>query len=216
MKLERTNILKGYNLLLYFTGSMLMNEPTDECITDFWISGNIKKLPVSSSNPRFLKAASILRDSCKDKDTCRKMLSDDYKRMFEEEGSQFAPAYASAYLTVIKNSNRIRIEISKFYKTYGWVSPHPEKSEDHLGIELLFLTKLIDRYVSLDDNPCRREMSKEICRFIDNYILSWVPEWVGDIEEYANTICFKGIGILIHACIEDIKGLMSDSEEQLS
>ena len=51
MNNQENNILKGYNMLLYFAGSMIMYEPSEECIVDFWTNGVLKKLPVSSSNP---------------------------------------------------------------------------------------------------------------------------------------------------------------------
>ncbi len=70
LKVENS-VLKGYNMLLYFAGSMVMYEPDEECVIDFWSKGILKALPVRSSNPRFMEAASQLRDSCKDKDTCR-------------------------------------------------------------------------------------------------------------------------------------------------
>ena len=72
---ENHNILKGYNLLLYFAGSMIMYEPNEECIVDFWKQGILTKLPVSSSNPNFAKAASQLRESCIDKSFCLKKLT---------------------------------------------------------------------------------------------------------------------------------------------
>ena len=45
-------------MLFYFAGSMIMHEPSEECIVDFWEKGILKNLPVSSSNPNFVKAAS--------------------------------------------------------------------------------------------------------------------------------------------------------------
>jgi uncharacterized protein YqgQ len=68
------NILKGYNLLLYFAGSMIMYEPIEECVVDFWKQGILAKLPVSSSNPNFARAASLLRESCSDKSLCLERL----------------------------------------------------------------------------------------------------------------------------------------------
>ena len=50
-------------------------------------------------------------------------------------------------------------------------------------------------------------MSKEIRRFINYHILSWVPEWNKKIQIHANTLSFKGIGNLILACSEDIFAL---------
>jgi TorA maturation chaperone TorD len=82
-------------------------------------------------------------------------------------------------------------------------------ADDHLGIELLFLTRLLEKYLSLDDDPCCSEMRKEIRRFIDQHILSWIPEWNNDIRKHAHTLCYKGIGTMIYACAEDIYGLLA-------
>ena len=48
------------------------------------------------------------------------------------------------------------------------------------------------------------EMRKEIRRFINHHILSWIREWNKKIQIYSNTLSFKGIGNLILACSEDV------------
>ncbi len=207
---EKKNVLKAYNLLLYFAGSMIMNEPTEECIVDFWTSGKLKELPITSSNPRFILAASALRESCYDKSMCRQKIADDFFRLFELKGVPLAPAYASLYLA----RNGITAEpdesVGNFYRTYGWTIGFTDRiPEDHLGIELLFLTRLVEKYLLLDDDPCRLEMKKEIRRFIDQHLLTWVPSWNKDIQEHSMTHCYKGIGTLIHASIEDLHGILS-------
>jgi len=207
---ESKNVLKAYNLLLYFAGSMIMSEPTEECIIDFWTSGNLRKLPVSSSNPRFIKAASTLRESCTDKSECKQSISDDFFRLFEVNGAPLAPAYESVYMTKQADPVKRISPVSDFYKNYGWdTGLRKNVSDDHLGIELLFLTRLVENYLALEDDACKREMKSEIRRFIDQHILSWVPEWNKDIQEYSMTVCYKGIGTLIHASVEDLYGILS-------
>jgi TorA maturation chaperone TorD len=200
------NILKGYNMLLYFAGSMIMNEPSDECIVDFLRNGILKNLPVLSINPNFIKAASLLRNSCEDKDVCGKMVREDYNRLFARKDLTLAPAFETLY-----NKNRFlesgqqAASVTDFYNSYGWISKYKGRiNDDHLGIELLFLTLLIDKYLVLDDEACRVEMRNEIRRFIDFHLLSWVSEWNKKIQAHSNTLCFKGIGTLILACAEDI------------
>ena len=211
---DHNNLLKGYNMLLYFAGSMIMSEPTDECVIDFWTKGILKKLPVSSSNPRFIKAASILRDSCKDTDTCRKRLAEDFYRLFAVTGLPLAPAQASIYLAR-EETKRIPVQnVSEFYRSYGWESAsHRKLPEDHLGLELLFLTSMIDDYLQLDDDPCFREMKKEIHRYIEQQLLSWIPMWNTDVQEYAYTYCYKGVANLLYACIEDLYDIMDNKGE---
>jgi len=206
---QQHNILKGYNMLLYFAGSMIMYEPSEECITDFWTNGVLKNLPVSSTNPNFIKAASQLRESCIDKNICGKMLHEDYLRLFSKNDSTLAPAYESLYNKYSQEAGNLEAEVSEFYNSYGWESKFKGKiKDDHLSVELLFLTLLIDKYLVLDDEACRGEMEKEIRRFIDQHILSWIPEWNKLVQVYSNTLCFKGIGTLILACTEDIFSIL--------
>jgi Uncharacterized component of anaerobic dehydrogenases len=205
-KSHNHNILKGYNMLFYFAGSMIMHEPSEECIVDFWEKGILKSLPVSSSNPNFVKAASQLRDSFADKTLFGKLLHEDFLRLFTKQLPALAPAYESKYHNQISDcSGYNSSSVTEFYNSYGWQSKFKGKIEDdHLGIELLFLTLLIDKYLLFDDEACRGEMRKEIRRFIHYHILSWVPEWNNKVQIHANTLSFKGIGNLILACSEDI------------
>lgn len=187
-----------------------MHEPSEECITDFWTKGILKNLPVSSSNPKFVKAASQLRDSCVDKTICGKILREDYIRLFARQELPLAPAYESLYQNIGQHfSSSDSVSVTEFYNSYGWESKFKSKiKDDHLGIELLFLTILVEKYLVLDDDACRIEMRKEIRRFIDQHILSWVPEWNKKVQAHSNTLCFKGIGTLILACSEDIFTLL--------
>jgi|PlaIllAssembly_1097288.scaffolds.fasta_scaffold08466_4 TorA maturation chaperone TorD len=205
---ENHNILKGYNLLLYFAGSMIMYEPVEECVVDFWKQGILAKLPVSSSNPNFAKAASQLRESCSDKSICLERLHEDYNRLFATGGSSLAPAIESFYT----NGSESGQSVSGFYDSYGWKSKLKGKiNDDHLGMELLFLTLLVEKYLVLDDQACVSEMRNEIRRFIDEHIFSWIRRWNSKMQEFANTLCYKGIATLIFACVEDIYSLCNNS-----
>lgn len=198
MEKDNKNLLKAYNMLLYFAGSMLMNEPTEECILDFWSSGSLKKLPVRSNNPRFINASSQLRMEDNSRDKIRKDLINDYRLLFTGEKSSLAPPYESYYHTPHE-------VVTDFYSTYGWnFNIKSGSNDDHAGTELLFLTKLIDKYIQLDDEPCREVMKTEIRRFIDQHLLSWIPAWNFNVQENASTNVYKGIGNLIQASLEDI------------
>lgn len=204
------NLLKGYNMLLYFTGSMIMYEPTRECVTDFFSGSLLRQFPVSSSNPSFMKAASLLRESCTDRDQCRMDLIKDFRRLFSPEGPRLAMPLASLHAaTILKNT--IPDNPVEFYDSYGWRARKKYSvPEDHLGIELLFLTVLVDKYMQLDDEPCRCEMRKEIVRFISTHLDPWMRGWNESVQLNANTIYYKGIGNLLVACVEDLNGIFSD------
>lgn len=210
---NRKNLLKGYNMLLYFAGSMIMNEPVEECIVDFWHKGILKTLPVSSTNPRFIEAASQLRNSCKDKTVCKTELQKDFRRLFRGEGLPLAAPEKSAYTDTILENAAGREKVSDFYNSYGWNKRSSYKTaDDNLGLELLFVTLLVDRYTSFDDEACRSEMASEIRRFIRDHIMSWLPAWHQRVQETAGTMCYKGIATLIYASCEDIYNMMGNPE----
>jgi TorA maturation chaperone TorD len=211
IKKQSHNILKGYNMLLYFAGSMVMYEPNEECIVDFWQQGIIKKLPVASTNPNFALAAAQLSSSCNDKALCLKGLKEDYLRLFDGHGLPLAPAYESIY-SVKGNNGLTRNHVSEFYDSYGWISKYRGKvNDDHLGVELLFLTILVEKYLALDDHVCMVEMRSEIRRFIDEHILNWLGKWNLKMQEHANSLSYKGISTLIYACVEDIYSICDNN-----
>jgi len=206
------NLLKGYNLLLYFAGSMIMYEPTEECITDFFSDGIMKKMPVSSNNPRFMKAVSVLREVCTDREGCRKSLISDYNRLFSSDGQMLAIPRKSAYRMYQNSSSEG--SVNEFYNSYGWRSISRAKvPDDHLGLELLFLTKLIDKYLQFDDEPCRVEMKKEISRFIGEHIITWIPEWNSKMQKNAESVYYRGIANLAHGSIEDLYLIFEDQSK---
>jgi putative dimethyl sulfoxide reductase chaperone len=209
------NTLKGYNMLFYFAGSMIMHEPSEECIVDFWERGILKNLPVSSLNPNFVMAASQLRASFVDKTTFAKSLHDDFLRLFAKQLPGLALPFESRYSNNKSDKTGNHSSgVTEFYESYGWKSKFKGKiDDDHLGIELLFLTLLIDKYLMLDDEACRGELRNEIRRFIHYHILSWVPKWNNEVQANSNTLSFKGIANLIQACSEDIYVLLGQKSE---
>jgi TorA maturation chaperone TorD len=212
---NQNSLLKAYNMLLYFAGSMVMNEPVEECVVDFWSNGILKALPVKSSNPRFIEAASQLRESCQDKTLCSKILQDDFKRLFAYSEVPLAPPRKSDYTDITLQNLTGTEGVTDFYNSYGWEKRSKYNiPDDNLGMELLFLTLLNDRYIALDDSACRTEMRKEIRRFVDLHIMSWLPEWYSRMQEYAGTLCYKGIATLIFASCEDIYSLLDDTNSE--
>lgn len=207
---DRNSILKGYNLLLYFAGSMIMYEPTEECFSDFWSNGILRNLPVSSRNPRFMKAASQLRSSCGNSDLCQPVLRDDFNRLFSDKGPLLAPPFKSYYKDKLTDRQTANESVTDFYNTYGWrFRSGYNIVDDHLGVEVIFLTLLSDKLAAFDDGPCIREMKNEIRRFIADHLLSWLPEWNRLVQKNAQSLSYKGIANLIYAACEDIYGFMS-------
>jgi len=185
---------------------MVMFDPPIECIQDFWTNGILRNLPVSSRNPRFIKAASQLRESIADDMSSYERMKVDYIALFTDRNDPLAPPFESSFG---KNSEEAMKketpDVIEFYNSYGWVSKFRKQiPDDHVGVELLFLTLMVEKYLEFDDEACHTEMKNEIRRFIDKHLSSWIPEWNKKVQLYARTLSYKGIGTLIQACIEDI------------
>jgi putative dimethyl sulfoxide reductase chaperone len=207
---HKENLLKAYSMLLYFSGSMVMFEPVEECIIEFWRNGILKRLPVTSKNPRFVEAAADLHLSCDDPATCLTALREDYLRLFTGAGTMLAPPYESVFLSDEHLMfDKQTIEVREFYRTYGWKSRFEGKvPDDHLGTEILFINLMVDKYFSLDDQACRREMRNEMIRFIEGHPLRWIGAWQEMVNTHSETRCFRGISKLLHASLEDMTEIL--------
>lgn len=219
MKVENrhNDILKGYTMLLYFAGSMITYEPSEECIADFWKNGIVRNLPVKSTNPNFIRAAAQLRDSTEKREFLGKKLRDDFLRLFSGAGEELAPPFESAFseagYSVDSQSNE---SVSEFYNAYGWKPGlRARLHDDHLGVELLFLNKMIEQYLQLDDNACQSAMRSEIHRYIRKHLMSWIPDWNNSIQKSSETAGYKGIGSLIVACSEDLSSMFEEGEDTI-
>lgn len=215
---KQPNVLKGYNMLLYFAGTMIMFDPSQECINDFWSKGILKSLPVLSHNPRFIMAASQLHQSVGDRDSSVLKMREDYLALFTGTGNPFAPPFESVYRSKDHLMfDKQTAEVREFYRSYGWESKFKGSiPDDHLGIELLFLTLMVEKYLEFEDEACNSEMRNEIRRFIDQHLMSWIPEWNEHVQKHSKTISYKGIATLILACIEDINSLMNRGKDHLN
>lgn len=207
---DNDNILKGYSMLLYFAGSLILNEPQEDCINDLASSNMFWKMPLKSNNPDYIIATSFLHHINDTMEIDYHEIKNDYLTLFGEKDKPLAPPYKSVYLSDEHLTNHKQAATLKhIYKTYGWHSPACGKiHEDHLGIELLFLNLLIEKYFDMDDGICKKEIKTDIKKFIKNHLASWVSDWNRDIQKNASSNLYRGIGYLVTACISDIKSIV--------
>jgi TorA maturation chaperone TorD len=203
---EKGNLLKAYSMMLYFAGIMTLYEPNEECIREFWTGGMLRNLPVMSRNPLFLSAAADLRDSCDDPELCINDIQEDYLHLFTGTTRMLAPPYESVHLSKEHLMfDKQTLEVREFYNTYGWkFALEGNVPDDHIGTEILFVNLMIEKFLELDDEACRREMRNEIGRFINRHPLNWAAKWKDMVVANSSTSCFKGIAKLVVASLEDI------------
>lgn len=202
---ENNDILKGYSMLLYFSGSFILNEPMESCIKDFANGDLFRKMPISSNNPNYILASSFLNNISSKSPVSYDEILADYLTLFGLSGIPQAPPFESYYCKEPASSKEMIPEVHYTYQAYGW---QPETAEsvphDHLGIELQFLNLMLEKYHEIEDGVCHMELSKDIKKFIDNHLRPWLSEWNAKMQEHAISDFYKGIAFLVVACVQDV------------
>ncbi|MBS0010704.1 MAG: molecular chaperone TorD family protein [Bacteroidales bacterium] len=200
------NFFTAYNMMLSFAGSFILYQPETDCISDLIAMDLFRKLPVESDNPKFIRAASYLRKIDSEHPLDYDEIIKDHLELFGGKGKAVAPPYSSVYMSKDNTMNgNVSLEVRKVYNSYGWKSSFEGNiPDDHLGIELQFISLLLNKYPELEDEICRKEIRKDLIRFVEAYIHPWINKWNRSVQEYSESDFYKGIGYLTVAAVEDI------------
>jgi TorA maturation chaperone TorD len=80
-------------------------------------------------------------------------------------------------------------EVQDFYQDVGLEIRNPEINADHIGAELNFLAVL---YGKMNGDPEKRLYYMDIAkRFLDEHLMSWIPQFTLDMEEAADFALYK-------------------------
>jgi TorA maturation chaperone TorD len=207
---QNEQLFTAYSVMFYFTGSIITIEPDKDGLPEFCSSGLLRNLPVSSRNPDFTKAYEFFKAPCKEHGNCNKNVSEYYTRLFaNRELSSSWPAESAWPSENDRILTLMHGTIEGFYSKYSFFPDNDRQlPSDHLGIELLFLNKLISCYLNAQDQMQKETIRKDIISFSESHLLNWLPAWVKSVTENSKTKCFKGIAHLILASVEDVKSLL--------
>lgn len=206
---ENSDILKGYSMLLYFAGSFILNEPSEDCIKDIAGGDLFRKMPIKSKNPNYIMASSFLNNINKKSVQDYDEILADYLTLFGTSGYAQAPPCESFYSQNGKVKQEIIPDVHYTYNAYGWKpAPSGNVPEDHLGIELQFLNLMIEKTYEIEDGICRNELSKDTKKYIDNHLRPWLSEWNRKMQANAISNFYKGIGFLVLGCVQDVYHLV--------
>jgi len=211
------NFFAAYGMMLSFAGSFILYEPHTGCISDLIEMDLLKKLPIESDNPKFIKAASYLREIDPSHPMDYDKIINDHLELFGGKGKAKATPYSSVYMSSDHIMNdTLSIQVRKIYNAYGWKSQLEGKvPDDHLGIELQFINLLLSKYPELEDGVCKNEISKDLIKFIYNYINPWINKWNRCVQDNAESNFYKGIAYLTVACIEDIYSTLTGKNRDI-
>jgi len=135
----------------------------------------------------------------------------EYTELFIGPGVQKAPPWESFYRT----NKRLffgqpTYEMKEILYKYGLESKKKGRQpEDHIGIELLFISVLTEQLhkVELEEQI---SIIKEQITFIDNHLLTWIPELCNDAKEHGSVGFYGGLIELVWGTLLWDKELLAE------
>ena len=130
----------------------------------------------------------------------------DYTRLFIGVGKVLAPPYESVYFGEERLLFQERtLEVREWYKRFGleaekkYVEP-----DDHIGLELLFLSHLASLGIQSLENGDQTEFNKLLDaqrEFLKKHPGTWALTWCGLVEMNARTDFYKGLAHLTRGAL---------------
>ncbi len=202
-------LLQAYTALFLFLGSSVSMAPGESGLPHLCDIGLLRNLPVNSSNNRFAAASRLLKSPCPFKQQCHLAVGDNYRSLLA--GSESAGAFpaASNWANPGMPAEAHYHELCGLYHRYGYSRAEDcGLAPDHLGIQLLFINLLIEKYLTEDDFEIRAMIGKDLLGFITNEMLNWLPRWSEAVAENSRTKCYTGISGLIIGGLEDVRDIL--------
>jgi TorA maturation chaperone TorD len=206
-------LLQAYTAMFMFLGGSVSLSPEESDLPNLCDSGMLRNLPVESNNIKYLEASRLLRSPCPFKQKCRLTVDDNYKALLAADKN--SPAYPAAshwFNPGTDNSEHHRM-LSEVYGRYGYCRTEEcDMEADHLGIQLLFVNLLIEKYLTEDDYEIKEMIRKDLVTFIKDEMLTWLPRWAERVSEKSVTKCYTGISGLIIGSLEDVKDILRNQK----
>lgn len=206
-------LLQAYNAMFMFLGGSVSLSPEESGLPGLCDSGMFRNLPVDSNNMKYTEASRLLRSPCQSKQQCRLTMSDNYKTLLSTDINSPAYPAASHWFNPGTATGEHHLMLSEVYGKYGYCRTlECDMEADHLGIQLLFVNLLIEKYLTEDDNEIKEMIRKDLVTFIKEQMLTWVPRWAEKVSERSVTKCYTGISGLIVGGLEDVKDILRNQK----
>jgi TorA maturation chaperone TorD len=206
-------ILQDYTAMFMFLGGSVSLSPEESGLPSLCDSGMLRNLPVESKNIKYLEASRLLRSPCPFKQQCRPTIDENYKTLLS--AGKNSPAYpaASRWFNPGTDTGEHHRMLSELYGRYGYRrTAECDLEADHLGIQLLFVNLLIEKYLTEDDYEIREMIRKDLEAFIKDEMLTWLPRWAEKVSENSVTKCYTGISGLIVGSLEDVQDILRNQK----
>lgn len=134
-------------------------------------------------------------------------LAVEFARLFIGPKNPPAIPYASFYLSELKTvMTDITTDVRKRYLDAGMaVKDLYSTPDDHIGLELEFISYLTEKIIDLYEKGDRGEAPRLFelrSNFINEHMASWVPLFANRILEFTHEDFYKGAAIILSEVIE--------------
>ena len=202
-------LLQAYTALLLFLGGSISMTPGESDLPHLCDAGLLRNLPLESRNSKFMQASRLLKSPCPFKQQCHLTLENNYGDLLSGKNSASAYPAASHWNNSGNATEDHHRSLGLLYNLYGYSSDlEGDLEPDHLGIQLLFVNLLIEKYLTEDDNEIREMIRKDLLEFINTEMLSWLPRWAEKVSRQSVTKCYTGISGLIIGGLEDVRDIL--------
>lgn len=206
-------LLQAYNAMFMFLGGSVSLSPEESGLPNLCDSGMLRNLPVESNNMKYLEASRLLSSPCPFNQQCRVTVGDNYKSLLSADKNSPAYPVASHWFNPGTDTGEHHRMLSEVYGRYGYCrSEECDLEADHLGIQLLFVNLLIEKFLTEDDYEIREMIRKDLVTFIKDQMLTWIPRWAEKISDSSLTKCYTGISGLIVGGLEDVKDILRNQK----
>ncbi len=116
------------------------------------------------------------------KDADISALKTQYTRFFIGPNKLDAPPWESIYTSNAPMLfTKETLDVRNLYRSQGFITAeYPRVADDHIAIELDFMSKLAERAINEDDAT---ETLKASLMFLEDHLLKWVPKYVDHLNE---------------------------------
>ncbi|MEQ6375633.1 molecular chaperone TorD family protein [Bacillaceae bacterium S4-13-56] len=123
-------------------------------------------------------------------------LRSDYAKLFIGPATVEAPPWESVYRSKRKNVFGLQTyAVRDFFHRFGLeLTRKNQEPDDHIGLELLFMSYLIDCISNQKFEE--QELIKAQSQFLEEHILTWISDFSNDVQKNANTPFYKGLALL--------------------
>jgi len=191
--------------ILTFLKHIFLKEPTKEFLQEI---GDINVVTEENDIDNGLNLIAHAVRANKDRlDEYVEALAVEYARLFVGPKNPPAIPYASFYLSESKTvMTDITTGVRKRYLDAGMaVKDLYSTPDDHIGIELEFISYLTEKIIDLYENANRSEASKLFelrNNFINEHMVHWVPLFVVRLLDSTQEDFYKGAAIILREVLE--------------